>query len=101
MTMKVTAPSNFPADSPQMMTKTPTKRRRQLRETETKIYLEKGSSPDPSLDVITRGGDYQQGPFKNQRFWRRILSERKSYKSLSKYEDESRIAIIESIYDYV
>lgn len=101
--MKVTARAYCHTDSPQMMTKAPTKKRRQRREIPenlAKICLAKGSGPT-SLDVITRGGDYQNTFEKNERYWRRILSERKSYTTLGKYEHEARSAIVESIYDYI
>ncbi|CAJ1966137.1 unnamed protein product [Cylindrotheca closterium] len=86
-----------------MTTKSMPKRRRPRREIPedlTNLYLEKGSVPS-SLDVITRGRDFQHTYEKNQRYWRRILSERKGYMQLSKYEHEARNAIVESIYDYV
>lgn len=85
------------------MTKAPGKRRRERREIQqnfAKLYLEKGSNPT-SLDVITRGGDYQNTFEKNQRYWRRILSERKAYMTLGSCEHEARTAIVESIYDYI
>ncbi|KAL3937255.1 MAG: hypothetical protein SGBAC_007608 [Bacillariaceae sp.] len=86
-----------------MMTKSITRRKRSRREIPddaTNLYLERGYCPT-SLDVTTKGGGYQSTYERNQRFWRRVLSERSGYLKLSKYEHEDRNAIVESIYDYV
>ncbi|KAL3937254.1 MAG: hypothetical protein SGBAC_007607 [Bacillariaceae sp.] len=93
----------FATDSPQLMAKSPTKRKRSRREIPddaTNLYFERGYCPT-THDVITKGGHYQNTYERNQQFWRRVLSERTGYLKLSKYEHEARNAIVESIYDYV
>lgn len=94
----------FQTDSPQMMTKSSSAKRRRTRneisEDLASLYLAKGSEPT-NLDVITRGRDAQNTYEKNQQYWHRILSERKGYMTLSKHEHEARNAIVESIYDCV
>lgn len=76
------------------------KPRRQLPEKLDDLYLGQGAFPTP-LDVVGGRGGISNNHEGNQRYWRRILASRPSYKILGNNNNAEKTAIAHSIMCYI